>query len=210
MKKIKSIISIAFIAAALFTGCQQSSGGDQSSSIRSMENLKDVIKAGEDLSGTWDISEMYLKMYSKEDGYVTENFESNDLDEIVKYLAENNKDKNKYSDEPDDVDISVPEEDIKFDTKEEAAEYFMNNITESETAQKTEKQEWDQGILMMQAFGGTISQSNYSNNLYIKINEDRTQIIYQKSVNGLLKGSFMGKNFDDEAQVTVKYVLTRQ
>ena len=210
MKKIKSIISIAFIAAALFTGCQQSSGGDQSSSIRSMENLKDVIMAGEDLSGTWDISEMYLKMYSKEDGYVTENFESNDLDEIVKYAAENNKDKNKYSDEPDDVDISVPEEDIKFDTKEEAAEYFMNNITESETAQKNEKQEWDQGILMMQAFGGTISQSNYSNNLFIKINEDRTQIIYQKSVNGLIKGSFMGKNFDDEAQVTVKYVLTRQ
>lgn len=210
MKKIKSIISIVFIAAALFTGCQQSSGGDQSSSIRSMENLKDVIKAGEDLSGTWDISEMYLKMYSKEDGYVTENFESNDLDEIVKYAAENNKDKNKYSDEPDDVDISVPEEDIKFDTKEEAAEYFMNNITESETAQKNEKQEWDQGILMMQAFGGTISQSNYSNNLFIKINEDRTQIIYQKSVNGLIKGSFMGKNFDDEAQVTVKYVLTRQ
>ena len=63
---------------------------------------------------------------------------------------------------------------------------------------------------MMQAFGGTISQSNYSSNLYIKINEDRTQIIYQKSVNGLIKGSFMGKNFDDEAQVTVKYVLTRQ
>lgn len=46
MKKIKSIISIAFIAAALFTGCQQSSGGDQSSSISTMENLKDVIKAG--------------------------------------------------------------------------------------------------------------------------------------------------------------------
>lgn len=63
---------------------------------------------------------------------------------------------------------------------------------------------------MMQAFGGNVSQSNYSNNLFIKINEDRTQIIYQKSVNGLLKGSFMEQNFDDEAQVTVKYVLTRQ
>lgn len=175
-----------------------------------MENLKDVIKAGEDLSGTWDISEMYLKMYSKEDGYVTENFESNDLNEIVKYLAENDKDKNKYSDEPDDVDISIPEEEIKFDTKEEAAEYFMDYITKSEAAQKTEKQQWDQGILMMQAFGGNVSQSNYSNNLFIKINEDRTQIIYQKSVNGLLKGSFMEQNFDDEAQVRVKYVLTRK
>ena len=210
MKKIKSIISIAFIAAALFTGCKQSSGGDQSSSIRSMENLKDVIKAGEDLSGTWDFTEVYLKSFSKKDGKVTDNFESNDLDEIVKYLAENDKDKNKYSDEPDDVDISVPQEDIKFDTKEETAEYFMDDITESETAQKTEKQQWDQSILMMQAFGGNVSQSNYSNNLFIKINEDRTQIIYQKSANGLLKGSFMEQNFDDEAQVTVKYVLTRK
>lgn len=184
MKKIKSIISIAFIAAALFTGCQQSSGGDQSSSISTMENLKDVIKTGEDLSGTWDFTEVYLKSFSKKDGKVTDNFESNDLDEIVKYLAENDKDKNKYSDEPDDVDISVPQEDIKFDTKEEAAEYFMDYITKSEAAQKTEKQQWDQGILMMQAFGGNVSQSNYSNNLFIKINEDRTQIIYQKSVNG--------------------------
>ena len=211
MKKIKSIISIAFIAAALFTGCKQSSGGDQSSSISTMENLKDVIKAGEDLSGTWDISEMYLKMYSKEDGYVTENFESNDLDEIVKYTSENSKDKkDKYSDEPDDVDISVPQEEMKFDTKEEAAEYFMNNITESETAQKTEKQQWDQSIIMIQAWGGTVSQSNYSNNLYIKINEDRTQIIYQKSLSAVLKGSFWGENFDDEVQITVKYVLTRQ
>ena len=60
----------------------------------------------------------------------------------------------------------------------------MDYITKSEAAQKTEKQQWDQGILMMQAFGGNVSQSNYSNNLFIKINEDRTQIIYQKSVNG--------------------------
>lgn len=86
----------------------------------------------------------------------------------------------------------------------------MDYITKSETAQKTEKQQWDQSILMMQAFGGNVSQSNYSNNLFIKINEDRTQIIYQKSVNGLLKGSFMGQNIDSEAQVTVKYVLTRK
>ena len=164
MKKIKSIISIAFIAAALFTGCQQSSGGDQSSSISTMENFKDVIKTGEDISGTWDFTEVYLNSYRKKDG--------------------KDKDKNKYSDEPDDVDISVPQEDIKFDTKEEAAEYFMDYITKSEAAQKTEKQQWDQGILMMQAFGGNVSQSNYSNNLFIKINEDRTQIIYQKSVNG--------------------------
>lgn len=207
MKKIKSIISIAFIAVALFTGCKQSSGGDQSSSISTMENLKDVIKAGEDLSGTWDFTEVYLKSFSKKDGKVTDNFESSDLEKIVEYLAE---DKKNSKDKEDDVDISIPEEEIKFDTKEEAAEYFMDYITKSETAQKTEKQQWDQGILMMQAFGGNVSQSNYSNNLFIKINEDRTQIIYQKSVNGLLKGSFMEQNFDDEAQVTVKYVLTRK
>ena len=128
-------------------------------------------------------------------------------EKIVEYLAE---DKKNSKDKEDDVDISIPEEEIKFDTKEDAAEYFMDYMTKSEAAQKIEKQQWDQSILMMQAFGGNVSQSNYSNNLFIKINEDRTQIIYQKSVNGLLKGSFMGQNFDDEAQVRVKYVLTRK
>lgn len=100
-----------------------------------MENLKDVIKAGEDLSGTWDFTEVYLKSFSKKDGKVTDNFESSDLEKIVEYLAE---DKKNSKDKEDDVDISIPEEEIKFDTKEEAAEYFMDYITKSEAAQKIE------------------------------------------------------------------------
>ena len=90
----KNSLLVVLIAGLLVfaSSCKQPSSGSSETSVKSWENLKDVLDAGEDLSGTWTLTDAYLKIYNSEDGKPDpDNFESSDIDEILAYQDKDGK-----------------------------------------------------------------------------------------------------------------------
>lgn len=199
MKKNTVFIKTMFIAfiALCFIGCKHSSDDTNYG-----DNLKDVIQAGEDLSGNWKISEAYMKLYSEKDGVPSpDNIETSDINTILNYSPE---------DEENKIEKGLDDLEVNFATKEEAAEYFMQWIEDSETAVENEKQNFESQIMLMRMFGGNISKSKSDIQLHININGERNIITYEKKVNDILKGSVLGQSFDAKMEATVTFNITKQ
>lgn len=199
MKKNTVFIKTMFIAfiALCFIGCKHSSDDTNYG-----DNLKDVIQAGEDLSGNWKITKVYMKLYSEKDGVPSpDNIETSDINTILNYDPEDKEDK---------IEIGLDDLELNFATKEEAAEYFMQWIEENETADENEKQNFESQIMLIRMFGGNISKSKSDIQLHININDERNVIIYEKKVNDILKGSMLGQSFDAKMEATVTFNITKQ
>jgi len=199
VKKNTVFIKTMFIAfiALCFIGCKHSSDDTNYG-----DNLKDVIQAGEDLSGNWKITKVYMKLYSEKDGVPSpDNIETSDINTILNYDPEDKEDK---------IEIGLDDLELNFATKEEAAEYFMQWIEENETAVENEKQNFESQIMLIRMFGGNISKSKSDIQLHININDERNVIIYEKKVNDILKGSMLGQSFDAKMEATVTFNITKQ
>lgn len=199
VKKNTVFIKTMFIAfiALCFIGCKHSSDDTNYG-----DNLKDVIQAGEDLSGNWKITKVYMKLYSEKDGVPSpDNIETSDINTILNYDPEDKEDK---------IEIGLDDLELNFATKEEAAEYFMQWIEENETAVENEKQNFESQIMLIRMFGGNISKSKSDIQLHININDERNVIIYEKKVNDILKGSMLGQSIDAKMEATVTYNITKQ
>ena len=199
VKKNTVFIKTMFIAfiALCFIGCKHSSDDTNYG-----DNLKDVIQAGEDLSGNWKITKVYMKLYSEKDGVPSpDNIETSDINTILNYDPEDKEDK---------IEIGLDDLELNFATKEEAAEYFMQWIEENETAVENEKQNFESQIMLIRMFGGNISKSKSDIQLHININDERNVIIYEKKVNDILKGSMLGQSIDAKMEATVTFNITKQ
>lgn len=205
----KNSLLVVLIAGLLVfaSSCKQPSSGSSETSVKSWENLKDVLDAGEDLSGTWTLTDAYLKIYNSKDGKPDpDNFESSDIDEILAYQDKDGK-------------TNTDMKEFTFKTKEEAEHsmrFLIDDFEEASKERQEDFKEMENGFLLAQLFGFNIDlkKNKKSSETYIKINKDRNNITLYDAVDVELAGSMtaMGETekFDYKGNGKAKFVYIRK
>ena len=193
MKKIALLLSVMSFLAVI-CGCSNSSSDD---------DLLDVIKAGEDLSGTWTLTDAYLLLEEYEDGIPDEgNVEIDNYDDFIKYVKQDS-DYEDYGDYPYTVTFATAEQaakELKY-----VAEKWEENAKENKA--KYEQMQAMTGCAAM--FGLVISEQKFDETVWERINKDRTEITFYDYIDCVIKGSMMGQSFSDTAKAKVRLVYTR-
>lgn len=182
MKKLRLFGMFALTFALVFgaVSCKQDAGptGD---------NVADVLKDGEDLSGTWKITDGSIYSYSKINGAeVTVDYDK--ISDILTYTG--------Y------------DESIKL-TKEEAKEFFGEMADEVELINKA-MEDFDKTVEAQKKIYGSDATIEGDADARLVINGARTKITYYLSTTSYVKGTVAGVSYEANSEQEIEIVFEKQ
>ena len=183
MKKLRLFGMFALTFALVFgaASCKQDAGP-------SGDNVADVLKDGEDLSGTWKVTDGSVYIYSKTNGAEVK-YEYDSIAEIVDYM-----------------DL----EDTSFTfTKDEAKDFFGDAAAQVEYYNKM-VDDFDSYKESMQKIYGSDATVEIDVDARLVINGARTKITYYISSSGYLKGTLAGVAYEAESENETTIVFEKQ
>ncbi|MBP3741687.1 MAG: hypothetical protein J6J00_01750 [Treponema sp.] len=183
MKKLRLFGMFALTFALVFgaASCKQDAGP-------SGDNVADVLKDGEDLSGTWKITDGSVYLYSKTNGAEVK-YEYDSIAEIVDYM------------DFEDTSFTL--------TKDEAKEFFGEAAADIEHYNEI-AEKFDEYKAEMQKIYGSDATIEGDADARLVINGARTKITYYLSTTSYVKGTVAGVSYEANSEQEIEIVFEKQ
>ncbi len=183
MKKLRLFGMFALTFALVFgaASCKNDAGP-------SGDNVADVLKDGEDLSGTWKVTDGSVYIYSKINGTEVKH-EYDSIAELVDYM------------DLEDTSFTL--------TKDEAKEFFGDAAAQVERYNKM-AENLDEYEAEIQKMYGSDATVEYDADARLVINGARTKITYYISGSSYIKGTLAGVAYEAESENETTIVFEKQ
>ena len=183
MKKLRLFGMFALTFALVFgaASCKQDAGP-------SGDDVADVLKDGEDLSGTWKVTDGSIYIYSKINGAEVK-YEYDSIAEIVDYMD--------Y-------------EDTSFTLTKDEAKVFFGEMADSVEDYNKMVDDFDEYEAEMQKIYGSDATVEIDVDARCVINGARTKITYYLSGSSYIKGTLAGVAYEAESENETTIVFEKQ